>query len=52
MSFVKIFDSFCPIIMLDALRCKSSASFGAHTLLDKSLKVLQLPTHLSTLTAN
>ena len=31
---------------------KSSALFGTHTLLDKSLGVVQLPTHLSNLTAN
>ena len=34
------------------LRFKSSVLFGTHTLLDKSLRVLQLPTHLSNLTAN
>ena len=38
--------------MLNALRFKSSVLFGAHTFLDKSLIVLQLPTHLSNLTEN
>ena len=38
--------------MLNILRFKSSVSFGAHTLLDKSLRVLQLPIHLSNLTVN
>ena len=30
---------------------KSTVLFGTHTLLDKSLRVLQLPTHLPSLTA-
>ena len=38
--------------MLNTLRFKPSVLFGTHTLLDKSFKVLQLPTHLSNLTAN
>ena len=38
--------------MLKTVRFKSSVLFGTHTLLDKSLRVLQLPTHLSRLTAN
>ena len=38
--------------MLNILRFKSSVLFGTHTLLDKSLRVLQLLTHLSNLTAN
>ena len=38
--------------MLKKLRFKSSVSFGTHILLDKSLRVLQLPTQLSNLTAN
>ena len=38
--------------MLNTLRFKSPALFGTHTLLDKSLIVLQLPTHLSNLTVN
>ena len=51
-SFVKIFDSFFPVIIIKSCMFKSSVSFGTHTLLDKSLRVLQLPTHLSNLTAN
>ena len=38
--------------MLNMLRFKSSVLYGTHTLLDMSLMVLQLPTHLSNLTAN
>ena len=38
--------------MLNTLRFKSSILYGTHTLLDKSLMVLQLPTHLSDLTEN
>ena len=38
--------------MLNKLRFKSSVLFGAHALLDKSLRLLQLPTHLSNLTVN
>ena len=34
------------------LRFKSSGSFETHILLDKSLRKLQIPTHLSKLTAN
>ena len=52
MSFVRMFDSFFPVIMSNTLRFKFFALFGAHTLLDKSLRVLQLPMHLSNLTAN
>ena len=37
--------------MLNMLRFKSSVLFETHTLLDKSLIVLELPTHLSNLTA-
>ena len=47
-----VFDSFTPVIMLNTLRFKSSVWFGTYTLLDKSLRVLQLKTHLSNLTAN
>ena len=50
--FVNVFNSFIPIIMLNTLRIKYSLLFGSHTLLDKSLSVLQLPTHLFNLTAN
>ena len=38
--------------MFETLRFKSSVLFGIHTLLDKSLRVLEHPTHLSNLTAN
>ena len=38
--------------MLNTLRLKSSVLFGINTLLDKSFRVLQLPAHLSNLTAN
>ena len=41
------FDSLIPVIMLNTLRFKSSVLFETHTLLDKSLIVLQLPAHLS-----
>ena len=37
--------------MLSTLRFKTSVLFGTHTLLDKSFRVLQLPTHQSNLTA-
>ena len=37
--------------MLNKLRFKSSVLFGTNTLLNKSLRVLKLPTHLSNLTA-
>ena len=52
MSFVNVFNSFISVIMLNSLRFKSSFSFGTHNLLGKSLKVLQLSTHLFNLTAN
>ena len=38
--------------MLITLRFKSSVLLGAHSLLDKTSRVFQLPTHLSNLTAN
>ena len=47
--FVNVFDLFIPVIMFNTLRFKSSLLFGTYTLLDKSLSVLQLPTHLSNL---
>ena len=34
------------------LKFKSFVLFGTHTLLDKSLRVLQLPIHLSKSTGN
>ena len=52
MCFVNVFDSFIPVIMLNTFRFKFSYLFGTHTLFGKSLRVLQLPTHLSNLTAN
>ena len=39
-------------LLLSTLRFKSSVLFGTHTLLDKSLRVLELPTHFSNLTEN
>ena len=50
--FVNVFDSFIPVIMPSTLRLESSVSFETQTLLDKSLRVRQLPTHQSNLTAN
>ena len=38
--------------MLKKFRFESFALFGTHILLDKALRVLQLPTHLSNLTSN
>ena len=43
---------FFPVIMLNTLRFKSSVLYGTHTLLDKSLRVIQLSTHISSLTSN
>ena len=39
-------------MMLSRLRFKFSALFGRHTLLDKSLRVLQLPIRLSNFAEN
>ena len=39
-----ILDAFIPVIMFNMLRFKSSVFFVTHTLLDKSLRILQLPT--------
>ena len=50
--FVNAFDSYISVNMLNTPKFKSSALFGTHSLLDKSLRVLQLPTHLSNLTRN
>ena len=50
--FVNVFNSSILVITLNTLRFKSSVLLGTHTLLDKSVKGLQLPTHLSNLTAN
>ena len=50
--YFNVFYSFIPVIRLKTLRFKSFVLFGTHALLDKSLIVLQLPAHLSNLTAN
>ena len=42
-SFLKSFDSFFCVIILKTCIFKSSALFGTDTLLDKSLRVFQLP---------
>ena len=47
-----MFDSFFPVIMLKIYIFKSSVLFRTHTLLDTSLRVLQLSTHLSNLATN
>ena len=52
MSFVKMFDLFCAVIILKTYIFKSFVLFGTHALLDRSLRVLQLPTHVSNLTEN
>ena len=44
--FVNIFDLFIPYHIKDT-QYKSSLLFGTHTLLDRSLRVLQLLRHLS-----
>ena len=44
--FVNVFDSFIHVIILNRLRFKSSVLFGTQTVLDKSLRVLQIPPHL------
>ena len=50
--FVNIFDSFILVAILKTDIFKSSVLFGTNTLLDPSLRVLQLPTHLTNLAAN
>ena len=47
-----MFDLFIPVVTLNTLRFKSSFLFGTPALLGKSLRVLQLLTHISNLTAN
>ena len=47
--FVNFFASFTPVIMLKTLTFRLYVLFGTHTLLYKSLRVLQFPTHLSKL---
>ena len=49
---VNVFDSFIPVIVLKTFRSKSSVLFGTHTLLHKSLRILQLLTHFSNLSVN
>ena len=44
---MNVFDPVIPVIMLNTMRFKSSVLSGIDTLLDKSLTVLQLGTHLS-----
>ena len=45
---VNIFDIFVPVIILNTFRFKYSVLFGTHILLDRSLRVLQIPVHLTT----
>ena len=40
------------VTVLKTLKFKSFVIFGTHTLLDRSLRVLQLPMHLYELTAD
>ena len=46
------FHLLIPVIILQTLRFKSSVLFETRALLEKLLTVLQLPTHLSNLTAD
>ena len=48
MCSVSVFDSFIVDIILKTIKIKSSV---LHTLLDRPLRILQLQTHLSRLTA-
>ena len=50
--FGKVCDWFISVIKMNMLKFAFSVLFGTHTLLDKSLRVLQQPTYLSKLTAN
>ena len=52
MCVVNVVDSFIPFIMLKMIRFKSAVLLRMHTLLDRSLPALQLPTNISKLTAN
>ena len=52
MCFINVFYSFISVIILKTGRFKSSVLFGMHILLDRSLRVLKLPTGLSKLTAS
>ena len=49
---INVCNSFIPVINLNTLRFKSSVLFGAPTLLEKPLRVLQLPADLLNLTEN
>ena len=50
--FLNIFDSFILVFMLNTFIFKSFVLLATHTLLDRSLRVLQLPVHLPKLTTN
>ena len=52
MSFVENFYLFFLIMILKTCMFKFSVLFRIHSLSDKSLRVLQLPTHVSILTSN
>ena len=52
MSFVKNFDSFFPVIILKQVCLNLLFYLEQRLVLDKSLRVLQLSTHRSNLTAN
>ena len=52
MSYVKVFDSFLPIIILKICTFNVPVLFGTHTFLEKSIRVLKLLTYLSDLTVN
>ena len=52
LSIAKGFDPFFSVIILKTSIFKSFVLFGTHALLDKSLRLLQVPTDLSNLTAN
>ena len=50
--FCYFLDSFFLVIVLKTYKFKSFVSFGAHTLLHRSSRVLKLPVPISRLTAN
>ena len=50
--FVNAFDLLILLIILKTLGFKSSSLFGINALLYKSLRILQIATHLSNLTVN
>ena len=52
LSIAKGFDPFVSVIILKTSIFKSFVLFGTHALLDKSLRLLQVLTDLSNLTAN